>query len=235
MELCIPAHNEAPIIRETLARTIAALEASGLTDWRIIVADNASSDGTADVARAYTDPRVSVLHIDTKGKGAALLAAAKQSSADIFGFIDADLSAAPSDVAALVAIVSGGAADIAIGSRLRDRTLVHRSWLRTIPSLCFNWLRRLILGINVHDSQCGLKIMNVAGRKVLASCKETGWFLDLEFLARAERAGLTIREVPVHWEEERFEGRRSKLLLRDSVGALVAMFRIRKSLPTNRA
>ena len=230
LDLCIPAHNEAGVIQEAIRRTVLALADSGISDWHIVVVDNASNDGTAGAARAYQDARVSVVRIETKGKGAAILAAACERDSELFGFIDADLSADPADIARLAAFVSDGATDIAVGSRLLDQTSVHRSWLRTFPSICFNWLRKCLIGIRVHDSQCGLKVMNATGRRVLASCTETGWFLDLEFLARAERTGLSIREVPIHWEEERFAGRRSQLGFSDNFRAIVAMFRIRRAL-----
>ena len=89
----------------------------------------------------------------------------------------------------------------------------------------------MILGIKVVDSQCGLKVMNASARDVLRTCIETGWFLDLEFLAIAERAGLRIKELPVHWNEEVYDGRQSKLrIIRDGFGAVSAMIRIRRNL-----
>ena len=232
-ELCVPAFNEALIIRESLSRVSAALDESGVNDWRIVVADNASTDGTGDHARALGDSRITVLRVEEKGKGAAILAVARahQEEEGLFGFIDADLSADPADLPVFVSALVRDEADVIIGSRLLDETLVRRGVLRSISSRLFNLLRRALLGIKVVDSQCGLKVMNAKGRSVLETCTEQGWFLDLEFLAKAEREGLRIQEVPVHWDEQRFVGRDSKLrLLRDGVGAVGAMFRIRSRL-----
>jgi glycosyltransferase involved in cell wall biosynthesis len=232
-ELCIPAYNEAAIIRESVTRVAEALERAGVQRWRISVADNASTDGTGTQVRALSHPRVSVLEVAMRGKGAAILAAARvrvRANAR-FGFIDADLSADPADLALLLGYLDRDDADVVIGSRLLDVALVRRGALRSLSSRLFNLLRRALLGIKVVDSQCGLKVMNARGRKVLGSCTETGWFLDLEFLARCERAGLRIQEVPVHWDEERFAGRGSKLrVLRDGVAAVAAMQRIRARL-----
>ena len=151
-----------------------------------------------------------VLAVSEHGKGAALVCAARASEAPLFVFIDADL---------------------VIGSRLISAEGINRSALRTFSSLVFNLLRRLILGISVADTQCGLKLMNERGRDILRECEETGWFVDMELLAKAERAGLVIIELPVAWEEFRYKGRVAKLnVVRDGIGAIGAMVRIRNRL-----
>ncbi len=191
--------------------------------WHIMVADNASTDGTGEVVRTAHIPHTSVLAIPTKGKGIAIrTAAAHAKEADLFGFIDADLSADPASIVHLLE------ADIAIGSRLLKDAHVKRGALRTLSSRAFNLLRRMLLGINVADSQCGLKIMNQKGVYLLETCKEKKWFLDIELLVRAQKKGLRITEVPIEWDEYHYQDRKSKLLLwRDGLAALSAMMRIK--------
>lgn len=231
LDLCIPAYNEAPIIEETLRIVAAALEKGGFSGWRITVVDNGSKDGTGAVVQAFPDSRVSLLRIETRGKGAAIRAAAECSSADMFGFIDADLSASPADIPTLAAPVENGSADVAVGSRLLDPKRVSRSFARTLSSRVFNFLRRVVLGGHVIDSQCGLKLMDRLGVDVLVRCHEDTWFLDVEFLARAERAGLRVVEIPIGWNEEHYRGRPSKLSVwRDGFGALKTFWCIRENL-----
>ena len=229
IEICIPAFNEALVIAES-ARAVVQAFRTAKKGVVVTVADNASTDGTADIAKGIEG--VSVLSIPVRGKGAAVIAAALHSHAEFFGFIDADLSADPADIIPVLSLVERGDCDIAIGSRLLDSTAVNRGMLRTMSSRAFNLLRKMIVGVDaVEDTQCGLKFMNARGREILASCTETGWFLDIEFLARAERAGLRIKEVPIHWNEHRFKDRKSKLaLFRDSIAAVRAMIRIRKTV-----
>lgn len=230
LDLCVPAYNEASIIKESLGRICNALTPSTYT-WRILVVDNGSDDETTHAASSYEDLRVSVIRIEQKGKGVAIIEAAQRSESDYFGFIDADLSASPHDIQTLLDLVSEDGTDIVIGSRLMDTSLVKRGVLRSLSSQVFNVCRRTLLGIDVTDSQCGLKIMNDRGRDVMRGCIESGWFLDMEFLARAEKAGLRIKEVPVRWNESEFIGRKSRLrLMRDGFGALSAMMRIRNRL-----
>jgi len=226
IELCIPAYNEEGIIAEAARAVLQVFRGAG-KEALVTVADNASTDGTVRAAKSV--PGVSVLSVPVRGKGAAVIVTAQNSKADMFGFIDADLSADPEDIIPLLSLVEEGECDIAVGSRLIDAAAVNRGAFRTVSSRVFNMLRKSILGIGVEDTQCGLKLMNARGRAVLAACKETGWFFDIEFLFRAERAGLRICEVPVHWNEHHFADRASKLrLLRDGFGALAAMMRIRR-------
>lgn len=227
-EICIPAFNEAQVIAKAARAVLEVFREAG-KEVVVTVSDNASTDGTADIAREIKD--VSVISIPTRGKGAAVIATARNSRADFFGFIDADLSADPADITSLLSLVERGESDIAIGSRLLNNGAVQRGIFRTLSSKAFNMLRKMIVGVSVEDTQCGLKLMNARGREVLSECAETGWFFDIEFLARAERAGLRIREVPIRWNEYAFPDRDSKLnLFRDSVGALRAMLRIRRRI-----
>lgn len=229
IEICIPAYNEERIIAESARAVLRALRDAGKKDALVTVCDNASFDATARIAKGVIG--VGVLSVPVRGKGAAVVGAARHSQADIFGFIDADISADPSEIATLVAFIENDDCDIVVGSRLLNTEIIRRGVFRSVLSRAFNILRKMILGIRVQDTQCGLKVMNVHGRDVLATCVETGWFFDIEFLARAERAGLRIREVPIRWDEERFPGRVSKLNhVRDSIGALRAMVRIRRAL-----
>ncbi len=226
IDICIPAYNEEKIIESAIYKVAAVLETVPGAHWRIIVADNGSSDLTGQRAAAAG---AIVFSTPQPGKGLAVIGAAARSDAEIFGFIDADLSADPSDIVTLLRQLSAGA-DIAIGSRLLGGH-IRRGFLRSLSSKIFNGVRYVLLGIKVSDTQCGLKLMNAKGREILARCKEQGWFFDIEFLALAERSQLHIREIPIRWDEFRFAGRRSKLnVLVDGIRGLKAMLRIRSRI-----
>ena len=230
IDICIPAYNEEPIIERAVVAVRNTL--APFPDARVVVAANGCTDETEAKAKASG---AAVMRVATRGKGAAVIAAAKESTADIFGFIDADLSADPQDIPTLLQPLIREECDIVIGSRLTDETTVRRAYFRTASSRLFNALRRMLIGVHVTDSQCGLKLMDPKGRAVLARCTETGWFFDMEFLARAERAGLRVRELRVHWDEHRFPERVSKLnMFRDGFGALRAMLRIQRKLQSTR-
>ena len=230
IDLCIPAYNEAPIIAHSVSTIRSALPQLPGVSWRLMVVDNASSDGTGDIVRELTLPECEVLFVSKKGKGAAIHAAALASKADLFGYIDADLSASPACLAQLLhAILAGN--DIAVGSRLMRGATVSRTGLRTFSSEVFNYLRSVLVGVQVEDVSCGLKLTNAEGRDVLRLCQETGWFLDMEWLSLSQKRGLRIVEVPIEWVEQFYPDRKSKLsVVRDGLKALVAFVRIRRRI-----
>ncbi|MFA6504170.1 MAG: glycosyltransferase family 2 protein [Patescibacteria group bacterium] len=250
-ELCIPARNEGLIIQDVLRRLTKSLADLDM-DVQITVAVNGTTDDTLQRINEYRIPKVGqvlsgirysaqrtfsaadirVLECPEAGKGAAIRFAAQKSQADIFGFIDADLSADPEMVATMVKILLEGKADVVVGSRLIDVKTTNRNWLRTMSSRLFNLAAKVLLDIQVKDAQCGLKVMNKKAREILIGTKEPGWFMDIEFLAKVVQDKLAIVEVPVPLIEYRYVGRKSQLsMLKDGIGSsLQAMMRIRRRM-----
>lgn len=228
IELCVPAHNEA----ETIVRALTMLKATLPKDLSIslVVSENGSTDGTAELVENSCLENVLVLRTPGKGKGLAIRTAALRSDADIFGFIDADLSADPRVIPEMISRIMDGA-DLVIGSRLLKKEFVHRGFLRTLSSQVFNLLVRVMLEIRFSDTQCGLKFMNVKARKVLERIEEDGWFFDLELLAIGSKRNFRIEEIPVNWEEFRFPERKSKLrMFSDGLDSFRTMKRIRSRI-----
>ena len=229
-DICIPVLNESSIIINTIRTIQEEVKKRPDIEWRIIVADNGSTDDTRQKVIDAGLKNTILLSISEKGKGIAIRRAAEYSLADFFCFIDADLSVSPKNIAVFVDHLSTGK-DIVIGSRFLDETKVKRSYLRTVSSKLFNFVARIILPIRVKDAQCGLKCMNIKGKEVLIACKETTWFLDLELIAQATSARLVVEQLPIEWEEFYYVHRASKLrVVRDGLQALIAMMRIRQAL-----
>lgn len=229
--ICIPARNEANHIRETVTRLARSLEQIKDVDWRIVIVENGPRDGTAEIIQSLSDQRFVVIRCEEPGKGAAIKVAARQFETDIFGFIDADLSADPDAIPGMVDRVASGKADAVIGSRLVQKRTTNRGALRTLSSVLFNLAARILLDLHVKDSQCGLKVMNAKARKILSECTESGWFLDMEFLARLRKEGMTINEIPVPWLEFRYPDRKSQVrIIKDGLCSFSAMLRIRKNI-----
>jgi len=232
-DLCLPARNEGAIIQDVLRRLVKALADLGC-DWRIVVAVNGTTDDTAEKVERFKiqnmNQKIDVLQCPVGGKGAAIKFASQNSQADFFGFIDADLSADPEMIVPMVNRLIRGGSDLVIGSRLINIKTTNRGILRTLSSQFFNLMAHLILGIKVKDAQCGLKIMNSKAKNLLSKCREEGWFLDIEFLAKAVQDGLIITEVPVPWIEFRYAGRKSQVnMVKDGWQAVKAMLRIKRS------
>lgn len=228
LDICIPAYNEADVIEETVREVAQVLSMAGVPMWRITVADNGSNDGTAAVVEAVAHPNVHVLHVSGRGKGRAIRECAGRSQADVFGFIDADLSAAPEHIPEFLAELDKGA-HLVIGSRLKDVRTVDRSAVRTFSSRMFNWYAERMLGLGVQDTQCGLKLMNSEVRALCAASTEETWFLDLELLLLARLHGHVVSELPVQWQECRYSGRKSKLsMVQDGLQAACVISDLRR-------
>lgn len=205
VDIIVPVHNEAHVVAANVARLHGYLSDRFPFSWRITVVDNASTDGTWDIARQLgaSLPGVRALHLDRKGRGLALRTAWNQSDAQVVAYMDVDLSTDLDALLPLVAPLVSGHSDIAIGSRLTPGSRVVRGPRREVISRGYNLLLRLVLRTRIRDAQCGFKAGRApAVRALLPLIEDDGWFFDTELLVLAERSGLRIHEVPVDWVDD---------------------------------
>ncbi|MEP6955767.1 MAG: hypothetical protein ABI883_02995 [Chthoniobacterales bacterium] len=88
------------------------------------------------------------------------------------------------------------------GSRALDRRLIgnRQAWHREQGGRVFNLVVRLATGLPYWDTQCGFKAFRLeAFRPILEGTRSAGFSFDVEFLYRAQQAGLRLREIPVRW------------------------------------
>ncbi|RIK15877.1 MAG: hypothetical protein DCC50_06770 [Acidobacteria bacterium] len=204
IEVVLPVYNEQRQLADSVRRVLTELD---LLPWpaRLVIADNASTDGTPFIARrlAVEDGRVSVLRLGAKGRGRALRTAWSRSEADVLVYMDIDLSTDLSALLPLVAPLVSGHSDVAIGTRLARTSRVVRSPAREVTSRCYNLLLHGVLQVGFSDAQCGFKaVRREVAQELLPWVEDEGWFFDTELLVLAERAGLRIHEVPVDWVED---------------------------------
>ena len=201
----MPVFNEEAALEGSIRRLHDYLSRGFPFTFRILIADNASTDRTWAMAGELAEslPNVAALHIDQKGRGRALRTAWSSSEARVVAYMDVDLS---TDLAALLPLVApllSGHSDLAIGSRLARTSRVIRGTKREVISRCYNVLLRTTLRTRFSDAQCGFKAMRTDhARELLPLVQDTGWFFDTELLVLAERAGLRIHEVPVDWVDD---------------------------------
>jgi putative flippase GtrA len=204
LDIVIPVYNEEAQLADSVERVLAHLEAMPWS-FRITIADNASTDQTAIIARrlSHTHPEVAVVHLAEKGRGRALKRVWSASESDVLVYMDVDLS---TDLAALLPLVAplvSGHSDLAIGSRLARASSVQRGAKREFISRSYNLILRQALRARFSDAQCGFKaIRRSAARELLPLVEDNEWFFDTELLVVAERAGLRIHEVPVDWTDD---------------------------------
>jgi putative flippase GtrA len=205
VEIVVPVHNEHAILEQTVRRLHRFLRDGFPFSWRIVIADNASTDGTSDLARllAAELPGVEALRLEGKGRGRALRAAWSASDARVVCYMDADLSTDLRALLPLVAALLSGHSDIAIGTRLAHGARVVRGPKRELISRAYNRLLHVALLARFSDAQCGFKAVRADALGVLlADVRDDGWFFDTELLVLAQRRGLRIHEVPVDWVDD---------------------------------
>jgi glycosyltransferase involved in cell wall biosynthesis len=205
VEIVIPVYNEARGLERSVTRLRAFVADELRYATQITIADNASTDATLDIALRMADSLdgVGVLHLDAKGRGRALRAAWGRSPAEVLAYMDVDLSTDLRHLPELIEPCLDGDVDIAIGSRLAGGARVSRGVKRELISRSYNAILRVALSASFTDAQCGFK----AGRReaiqsLLPRIVDEAWFFDTELLCLAERRGLQIHEVPVHWVDD---------------------------------
>jgi putative flippase GtrA len=205
VDIVVPVYNEQAVLARSIRRLHEHLVEAMPFHWRIVIADNASTDQTPRIAAALAAdlPGVEVLALDQKGRGRALRAAWLASDAEVVCYMDVDLSTDLRALLPLIAPLVSGHSDVAIGTRLHRGSQVVRGAKRELISRSYNHLLRLTLGARFSDAQCGFKAMRApAARELLPGVRDEAWFFDTELLMLAQRQGLRIHEVPVDWVDD---------------------------------
>ena len=201
LSIVIPAYNEELRLPASLREVAAFVEAQPYSA-EVIVVDNNSADQTAHIAQSFAaaNPYLHVISERRQGKGAAIRAG-MLAARGAFRFIcDADLSMPIEDVNLFLPPALEGY-DIAIGSREGPGAVRYdEPAYRHLMGRVFNTIVRLVAVPGFQDTQCGFKMFTAAAAEELFPLQTLdGWSFDVELLHAAQRRGLTIKEVPIHW------------------------------------
>ncbi len=199
----LPTYQEAQNITAILDALLVVFDDTAL-DGRVLVVDDGSPDGTAELADQVgaRDPRVSVLRRATKdGIGPAYRAGfrhALDAGAQLILEMDADFSHNPTDVPRLIA--AARYADLVLGSRYTTGGGVAR-WgvARRAISRSGCWYARRMLGVEVRDLTGGFKCFRRVVLETLPLDQVTaaGYVFQIEVTYRALVAGFRVAEVPI--------------------------------------
>jgi glycosyltransferase involved in cell wall biosynthesis len=197
----VPAYNEAHRIEDSLEKVRAYFAAQSY-DWEVVVADDGSTDGTAErVARfAQSEPRVRVERLPHRGKGGAVREGMLRARGRYRVLSDADLAVSPEQVAGFLPPAVEGA-DLVIASREGpDARRIGEPWSRHVMGRVFNLWVRIVAVSGISDTQCGFKCFtDSAAERLFRRDSLDGWAFDVETLFLARRLGLRVVEVPVTW------------------------------------
>jgi glycosyltransferase involved in cell wall biosynthesis len=205
VDVVIPVLNEAHVLAKSVERVLGFLRGRFHCNWRLVIVDNGSVDGTQDVARTLcgVHPELQFLHLNQRGRGRALRHAWLQSRAEVVCYMDVDLSTDLEHLPELIGAIADGGYDVATGSRLMPESKTTRSWKREAISRIYNLFVKAILFTKFSDAQCGFKaVSRRAVEQIIPQVEDQSWFFDTELLVLSEKQGYRIKDVPVSWLED---------------------------------
>ena len=213
LSIVIPAFNEKQRLPSVLESMKEYIELNRL-DYRVIVVDDGSSDGTDEIVSKISDswPLLSIVrHATNRGKGAAVRTGVFAADGQLILFCDADGATPIEQEAKLRDALK--TSDIAVGSRrVAESGKVNRTWFRALAGFVYVQLVRKLLSISVKDTQCGFKMFRRSvARALFKDLQDERFSFDVEILAEAEMRGYSISEVGVDWNEK--DGGKTKVLI----------------------
>lgn len=194
LSIIIPAYNEEKTIPPFLKKLYKDFRES-----EIIVVCNGCTDNTYEVVKSLKLPNVIVLNFTEKiGKGGAILEGFKIAKNNYIGFIDADGSFNSNDIKKIIEHLKEN--DCVTASKWKDKNFfkVQSKFGRKIGSRVWNFLVRLFLGLDIRDTQAGLKFLK---KHVYDSISHDficqGFEFDVELLFKIKQKGFNIKEIRI--------------------------------------
>jgi glycosyltransferase involved in cell wall biosynthesis len=204
----IPAFNEAPYIANVVKGTQPHVE-------QVVVIDDGSGDGTAQVAQAAG---ATCLRSDTNcGKASALRTGIAFACAQDFTHaitLDGDGQHLPEDIPVMISVAKETGADLVIGARSFDRARMPRA--RYYSNTIGSRLASALVGCEIRDSQSGFRLFRLdklRETKLRSRCYE----LEMEVLIKMARSGCTIAHAPVHMVYDHGQARSKMKPVRDTI------------------
>jgi dolichol-phosphate mannosyltransferase len=234
LSIVVPAYNEEAFIGKMLQAILDVnTEKEGFTK-EIIVVNDGSKDGTAEVVRRFSQVRL-VNQVPNQGRGAALKRGVQEATGDYIVFQDADLEYDPADIPAMLEVLRPGPAAV-YGNRLSG---VIREYGRGLfpgkhprqsiapwaAALVVRAWTSLLVGRWVPDMFSGIKLYPSGPLKNL-KLDTAGFELDHEITVKLYRAGVRFGEAPIRYEPRSVEEGK-KIRAKDGLIALWTVLRYR--------
>ena len=207
VDVVIPVLNEERALPVCVDTLLQFLGDSSPYPFRIVIADNGSTDRTPEIAESLSQahwPRVAWSRLEIRGRGRALRKAWLESDADILTYMDVDLSTDLAAFPPMVRAIGEEGFDLAVGSRLmKGASVSKRTLKREITSRSYNTIVKAVFFTRFSDAQCGFKaISSRAAQVLIPKVLDQGWFFDSELLILAEKGGYRIKDIPVRWVDD---------------------------------
>ena len=220
--IIIPAYNEAARIKKTLKDYTNFFR--GNYEF-IVVCDG--TDKTSKIVRkiAKRDKRIRLIISKTRlGKGGGIYRGFDNTKGETIGFTDADDGVKPKEYKKLMSHLKDYDCIIASRRVKGARIIRNRPWHIAIVSFIFNKIVNLLFNLNIKDTQCGSKVMKkYAYESVKKELSLNGFEFDVELLWKLEKAGFSIKEIPITWTHDP----RSKTNIKNHPNLLYQIIKLR--------
>jgi glycosyltransferase involved in cell wall biosynthesis len=222
LTVIVPAYNERETILEVLQR-LRALPYS----LQIVVVDDCSSDGTADLVAEHTTEVELHRHPVNRGKGAALRTGFANARGRIVIVQDADLEYDPADIPSIIDPILHGHADVVFGSRLigGKPQRVHLFWHKA-GNRFLSLLTNVLYNTTLTDMETGYKAFTLEVLRSIEPLRENDFRIEPELTAKICRGNFRIYELPISYYGRSYEEGK-KITWRDGFPAVYALFRYR--------
>jgi glycosyltransferase involved in cell wall biosynthesis len=225
LSILMPVYNERGLIANAVKQ---ALAVTYPCDIELLIVDDGSRDGTAEVLAGLDDPRVSVqTHARNRGKGAAIRTGGEAATGDYVVILDADLEYDPEDIPKLLEPVLEGRADVVYGSRTFGSHSAYSFWY-VMGNKGVTTAANVIYNCYLSDLETCFKLMPLRLFREL-DVRSAGFGMEAEITAKLLRRHIRPYEVAISYRARtREEGK--KITWRDGVEALwiLARERIRR-------
>lgn len=224
LSIIIPAYNEIKTI-EAILRKVKKVDL-GEIEKEIVIVDDASTDGTAQILKKIRNSSIKILHHSKNmGKGAAIKTGLKQATGNIILIQDADLEYDPKDYKKLIDPICEGKADVVYGSRLLGQRPTYSKFAYYAAGRSLTMLTNILYGANITDEPCGYKVFKAdIIKSIPLKCK--GFEFCPEITAKISKRQIKIFEVPTSYmPRSREEGK--KIKFKDWLIAVYTLIRYR--------
>jgi glycosyltransferase involved in cell wall biosynthesis len=215
----MPVYNERETIMQVLEQVLAVP-----IDKELVIVDDCSTDGTQEILKKLTDPRIRVFyHEKNQGKGAALRTGFRQCQGEIVIIQDADLEYFPEEYPELIEPIEKGWAEVVYGSRFlgkKHRVLYFHHYL---ANQFLTFVSNVFTNLNITDMETCYKVFR---RDVIQAMelKQDRFGFEPEITARVARRKLRVFEIPISYNGRTY-AQGKKIGWKDALKALWCIFR----------
>lgn len=224
LSLFFPCFNEKEAVTSLTGKCL-AVAGQICDDFEVIIVDDGSTDGTAELTDQLAGryPTVRVIHHEqNRGYGAALQSGFRAATKDYVFYTDGDGQFDVNELPLLLPLI--GQCDIVSPYRLNRQD----SFLRKLNAFCWARLVNFLFKLHIKDIDCAFKLYK---RTVFDHIEmvSTGALIDTEILARAKRKGYTIKQIGVH-HYPRAAGKATGANIKVILRAFRELFKLRKNI-----